>query len=207
MTAFTTLRVTDAGVVLRDGHLARLRAAGPWVEAAFARFARDAAPGIYALTAAGGRLAVEPRPGSRLHDGIPVRFRVSPVAGAAGSLPKPAPPGPYAAVRAPGVATLLTDATGAELLEGCVAAAIAWDGASLVVPPADRPRVASVAEAAIRAALPVGEAPLAARGGWGLALVNAVAGVCRPAAGPDRTPFPGDVAARIEALLLATARR
>lgn len=207
MTAFTTLRVIEAGVVLRDGHLARLRAAGPWVEDAFARFARDAAPGVYALTASAGRLAVEPRPGSRLHDGIPVRFRVSPVAGCAGPFPKPAPPGPYAAVRAPGVATLLTDATGAELFEGCVAAVIAWDGASLVMPPADRPRVASVAEAGIRAALPVREAPIAARGGWGLALVNAVAGICRPATGPDRAPFPEEVAARIEALLLATARR
>ena len=88
-----------------------------------------------------------------------------------------------------------------------MAAVIAWDGASLVVPPADRPRVASVAEAAIRATLPVREAPLASRGGWGLALVNAVAGVCRPALGPDRAPFPEDVAARIEALLLATAHR
>ena len=29
----------------------------------------------------------------------------------------------------------------------------------------------------------------------------------RPAAGPDRAPFPEEVAARIETLLLATARR
>jgi hypothetical protein len=207
VTAFTTLRVIEAGVVLWDGHLARLRPAGPWVEDAFDRFARDASPGVYALTAAAGRLTIEPRPGSRLHDGIPVRFRESPLAGCAWPFPKPAPPGPYAAVRAPGVATLLTDATGAEILEACVAAVIAWDGASLVVPPADRPRVASVAEAAIRTALPVREAPIAARGGWGLALVNAVAGICRPATGPDREPFPEEVAARIEALLLSTARR
>jgi hypothetical protein len=136
---------------------------------------------------------------------MPCRVLRSPVADRGGPFPKPPPPGPYAAVRERGVATLLASPSGDELWESCVAALVGWDGAGIVLVPEDRPRVASVAEATLAAAFPHRRGPIAARGDTALLLANAVA-TCRPAA-PGRAVFPDDVARELSRVIEATARR
>lgn len=195
---YTLLKVTERGVVLRALHQRRLRAEDGPAAQAFSRFAAEARPGVYAVRLEGD-LRAEARPGSRLVDGMPVRLLPSPLAGETGRCPKPAPPCAYDAVRAPGVATLLTSADGGELLEGCSAALLGWDGHSLVCPPDDRPRVWSTAETAVREHLPVRLAPLAVDSAQPLLLVNAVKGPCTVAL-PGRAPFPEDAIARIAQL-------
>lgn len=195
---FTSLRVTAGHrVPLLDGHLRRL---GEDARAALLAFEAAAEPGAYRATWDGSQLRTTPRPPSRLVDGIPTRFAVSPFAEQRGRFPKPAPPSPYDGVRLPGVATLLTDASGEALLEGCVASLVAWDGVTLVLPPADAPAVASVAEAAIAARLPHRRARLLVSAGWPLLLINAVVGTCAPGV-EGRARFPEDVRARVDALL------
>ncbi len=185
---YTTLRVTRVGIVLHDFHARRLAPEGPGALTAFARFAREAAPGVYALRVSGAALTAEPRAGSALAEGMPVRLAVSPCATGRGPFPKPAPPGPYDAVRQAGVATLLTSADGAEIYESCVAAVLGWDGARFVCVPDGRPRVASVAEAAVRAGLPWVAAPLRVEDAMPLVLLNAVAGPCTVATGRPSLP-------------------
>ncbi|HEY3356335.1 MAG TPA: hypothetical protein VGQ83_23990 [Polyangia bacterium] len=203
---YTTLRVTAAGVVFYDGHVARLAPEGEAALAAFAAFARQAAPGVHAVTVDGAALRAEPRPASRLVDGMPVRACVSPFAARRGRFPKPASPSPYDGVRTPGVLTLLTAADGGEIYEGCVAAVVGWDGARYVCAPADRPAVASVAEAALRATCSFVEEPLRADGVLPLLALNAVKGPCRLAT-PGRGRFPDAAVARLEALLEEQTRR
>jgi hypothetical protein len=105
----------------------------------------------------------------------------------------------YDAVRRPGVVSLLTDLEGIEVLEACVAAVIAWDGRHVVCVPADRPRVWSTAEAAIREHLSAREAPIRVADAWPLLLVNAVKGTCTLGE-PAREPFPVAIRAQIEDL-------
>jgi hypothetical protein len=203
---YTTLRVIGRGVVLLEAHARRLAPRGGPVRDRFLAFARSAAPGVYALTARGDALSVEARGGSSLVDGTPWRLAVSPVARATGALAKPVPPGPYAAVRAPGIATLLTSPDGEEIWEACVAAVVGWDGERLVLPPADRPRVDSTSERAIAANLPFTRAPIPSRGAMPLLLVNAVKGTCALDA-RGRTPFPAAQVQAIERLLAALTGR
>ena len=202
---YTTLRVTASGVVLYEQHLERLAPEGPAALEAFARFAREARPGIYAVTVRGGTLAVEPRGGSALVAGMPARLVVSPFAAQRGAFPKPAPPSPYDAVRQPGVATLLTSADGSEIYESCVAAVLGWDGARFICVPEDRPRVASVAEAAVRAVLPHTRAPLRTADSTPLVLLNAVAGPCVVDTG--RPPPPPEVLEMLARVLERSTRR
>jgi len=206
---FTTLSIEPAGVRLLDEHRRRLAPEGPAGLAAFERFLAGAAPGIWAVCLDGAALRASARPASGLRPGLPLRFRPSPFAAAAGPFPKPAPPSPYDALRTPGLLTLLTAPDGAEIWEACIAAVIGWDsagGGALVLPPADRPRVASVAEAALCRALPVRRAPLLVEGDGPLAAVNAVAGPC-PLDRPGRPPFPAAALATIAAALDASVRR
>ncbi len=195
--SYTLLRIVPAGVVLWDCHLRRL-APDERAEGALRRFGREAEAGVWAVTLTPGHdLVAARRAGSRLGDGMSVRTRVSPFAGGAGRFPKPRPPCAYDAVRAPGIATLLTSSDGAEIYEACSAAVLGWDGTGLVCAPADRPRVRSVAEEAIRDHLRVREEPLLP-GRLPLLLVNAVVGTCSPA-----TPggaFPGAARQEIEGL-------
>jgi len=195
---YTLLRVTADGVVLRDLHAQRLAPEGGPALAAFARFAADAAPGVYAVRCSGDDIAAEARAGSRLFDGIPVRVARSPFADRAGPFPKPAPPCAYDAVRADGVATLLTSADGAAILETCSSAVLGWDGERFLCVPGDRPRVWSTAEQAVRAHLPFGAAPLL--------LVNAVKGPCTVTA-PGRAPFPEAAVRDIERLFVRLTGR
>lgn len=167
--------------------------------AAFRRFSADALPGVYALRWEPGGLVVETRPASKLRDGIPVRYLPSPFASIRGRFPKPPPPA-YGEVRMPGVATLLTDPTGHEIYEACVATVIAWNGRSWVLSPADRPRVDSVAEAVLREALPVVEAPIPVDSDWPLALINAVVGACFLLC-PGRLDMPSSAKAELEVAL------
>jgi hypothetical protein len=202
---YTTLRVSEAGVVLYEEHARRLAPHGGPARLRFDRFAAGAAAGVYALLDDGAVLDVHARAGSALADGMPCRVLPSPVADQGGPFPKPAPPGPYAAVREVGVATLLASPAGGELWESCVAAIVGWDGAGVVLVPADRPRVASLAETAIGAAFPHRRAAIVAAGDAALLLANAVAS-CRPQV-PRRAPFPERVAREIARVIEGTARR
>jgi hypothetical protein len=202
---YTTLRVTVAGVVLHDFHVERLAPEGPAGLAAFARFARDATPGAYGVVVAGDELRAERRAGSSLVEGMPVRFAVSPFTERRGAFPKPAPPSAYDDVRCPGIATLLTSADGNEIYESCVAAVLGWDGTRFVCVPEDRPRVASVAEAAVRAMLPFVRAPLRTDDRLPLILLNAVAGPC--VVGTGRPPVPADAVMLLTQVMLRFTRR
>lgn len=202
--SFTTLRVVDAGITLYAWHESRF-AGDPEALAAFHAFASVAQPGIWALRFTEGSLVVERRAGSRLVDGQPVRFAVSPFAERSGSFAKPSPPNRYDEVRAPGVATLLTSSDGREIFESCVASVVAWDGTGLVTVPEDRPRVASCAERFLRRSFPVRSAPLLAEEPLPLLLVNAV----RTAAPfvPGRPEFPLHMRQALESSIDSTARR
>jgi hypothetical protein len=202
---YTTLRVTEAGVVLHDFHVERLTPEGPAGLAAFARFAREATPGAYGVALAGGELRAEQRAGSSLVEGMPVRFAVSPFAEQRGAFPKPGPPSAYDDVRLPGVATLLTSADGSEIHESCVAAVLGWDGTHFVGVPDDLPRVASVAEAAVRATLPFARSPLRTDDRLPLILINAVAGPCIVSTG--RPPVSGDAVMLLTQIMRRFTRR
>ena len=202
---YTTLRVTEAGVVLYDHHVERLAPEGPAGLAAFAHFAGEALPGVYGVAVAGGELRAERRAGSRLVEGMPVRMAVSPFAAQRGAFPKRGSPSPYDGVRCPGVATLLTSADGGEIYESCVAAVLGWDGTRFVCVPEDRPRVASVAEAAVRATLPFVRSPLRTGDRLPLVLLNAVAGPC--IVGTGRPPMPAEAVILLRRLLERSTRR
>lgn len=200
---YTLLKLVRNGVVLSAYHFRRLELElGSPASEAFARFARQAEPGLWAVEVGQARLRAEPRARSRLVDGMPTRFAVSPVAGRRGTLPKPGPGGAYDAVRAPQVATLLTGADGKEIFEACSAAVVGWDGRRLVCVPAESPRVWSCAEQAIREHLEHRERPLRADSDEPLLLVNAVKGTCEVAA-PGRAAFPAAARASVDALLAA----
>lgn len=204
---YTLLRVTERGVVLLDHHLRRLGAVSSGRDRdALLTFLASAGPGVWAVWLGDGEVRAEARPGSRLADGMPVRALPSPLAPASGPVAKLSSPGPYDAVRADGVATLLTSPDGSEIWEACSAAVLGWDGEHLVVPPPDRPRVWSTAEAAVREHLPVVEAPLPLASAMPLLLVNAVKGTCTPDL-PGRDPFPSRVRQAIEELIASSTGR
>lgn len=203
---YTTLRVSERGVVLQAFHRERLAGAGEVARAQFEEFARAAEPGVYALRASSAGLLAERRRGSALFDGMPVRFAVSPFAHERGALPKPAPPSAYDSVRLAGTATLLTSADGQELFEACSASLIGWDGHGYVCAPADRPRVLSTSEAAVRRSLRATERPLWRSEALPLVLLNAVKGPCRIQL-PGRPEFPSPQYGELTALIESTARR
>ncbi|HOU53604.1 MAG TPA: hypothetical protein PLQ97_06715 [Myxococcota bacterium] len=197
---YTTVLVTSRGPFLLEGHRRRIAPEGPEALAALDAFLRDAAPGVYGVRLEGRCLVAVRREGTALRDGIPTRLASSPVAGLSGPLPKPPSPGPYDAVRLPGVVTLLTDPAGTEVWEACRAAVVSWDGRGWVVPPRDRPAVDSVALAALRDLLPLREAPIPVASRDPLVLINAVAGVVVPAV-PGRDSLPGEALREIRAAL------
>jgi hypothetical protein len=198
VSAYTVLRLTEAReVTLFEGHVRRL---GEASREALRHFAGRSAPGVYRVTWDSAGLLATPRPPSRLVEGMPSRFVVSPFAGQRGRFAKPAPPSPYDSVRAEGISSLLTDAAGTELYEACVASLVAWDGASLVLPPADLPAVASLAEAEVAARFPHRRGRLLVKSDWPLLLINAVVGTCAVSVA-GRGAFPPDVRARLDAAL------
>jgi hypothetical protein len=195
---FTALRVTPgSSIPLFDGHVRRL---GEESRGALRHFASLAAEGVYRVSWDGVQLTTKLRGPSRLKEGMPTRFAISPFAGQRGRFPKPGPPSPYEGVRVEGVSTLLTDAAGEELYESCLASVVAWDGESLVLTPEDAPAVASVAEAEVGEKLPVRRAKILVRSAWPLLLINAVAPTCQVSV-PGRAVFPADQRAKLEALL------
>lgn len=201
---YTLLRLTDRGIVLCAYHERRLGlGAGGAARDAFRRFADASEPGVWAvhLGEAGDSLA-ERRAGTRLHEGMAIRFAPSPVADRAGPLPKPSSPSPYDAVREDGVATLLTSPDGAEIYEACSAAVLGWDGGRIVCVPAGRPRVWSTAEHAVREHMAVVEAPILTASAAPLLLVNAVKGTS-VIADRARAEYPPDVRAGIERLFVS----
>lgn len=194
----TTLRITEAGVVLLEGHARRMAPEGGPMRTAFLHQVAQLHPGIHLITLDGERWSTTPRSASWLTEGMPVRHRISPVTHRGSPFPKPPSPGPYDTVRKAGVATLLTSADGAEIYEACVAAVVGWDGSTLVLPPEHCPRVASVSEAAVAEHLGVCRASVASAGTMPLLLINAVKGTCEADAG--REPFPAHVRASMDAL-------
>ena len=195
---FTALRVTVAHrVPLFEGHVGRLGEAsrGP-----LRQFADQAEPGVYRATWDGAQLTTSVRPPSRLVEGMPTRFVVSPFVGLRGRFPKPGPPSPYEAVRVAGLSSLLTDPSRQELYEACVASVIAWDGAELVLAPEDVPAVASIAEAEVAARLAHRRARLFVAGDWPLLLINAVVGTCAVSV-PGRAAFPAQVRSQLDEIL------
>lgn len=187
-------------MVLFDAHRRRL---GVACAEAFDDFAAGAAPGVYAVRAAGARVEVTPRPGSRLRDGIGLRFLPSPVAHLRGPLAKCPASSLWDAVRAAGVATVLTSADGVFVYEACVAAVLAWDGEQLVAPPDDAPRVDSVTQSFLLARHRHRRAPIRRDAGWPLLLVNAVVGACVP----EGQRFPEPLRAALVTDVEASARR
>ncbi len=203
---YTTLLVTEAGVVLFARHCRRLAPEGAAALAAFQGFAEAAVPGVYTVRAEGALLEVKRRDGSSLHDSMATRARVSPLAHLRGPLAKVPSPCAYDAVREPGVATFLTTEDGGEILEACLAAVVGWGGNRFVLPPSDRPRVASLSEQAIRERLPFVEAPRPVSSESPLALVNAVKGLCLVTP-PCREAFPEAAAAELRGLFADETRR
>lgn len=197
---FTALKVTEpGGVPLFEGHVRRL---GEASRGALRHFAALAQAGVYRVSWDGSQLTTKLRGPSRLVEGMPTRLVISPFAGRRGRFPKLSPPSPYDGVRVAGVSSLLTDAAGEELYEACVASLVAWDGATLVLPPEEVPAVASVAEAELAARLPFRRARLLVAADWPLLLINAVAGTCAVNV-PGRPPFPPEVRAGLDAVLRA----
>lgn len=198
---FTTVRVIAQGVVLLEEHRRRF-AADPVALAGFDDFARIAEPGSYSVRFAAGAITTERRARSRLVEGMPTRVMPSPLAA-----PIEKDPGPYGSVRAPGVTTLLTDPSGEELWESCVAAVVGWRDGRFLLVPSDRPRVRSVTEAALRHRFSYHEEPLLVRDlTTPLLLLNAVAPTAEVAI-PGRPAFPTGPRRELEAFLWTTAAR
>jgi hypothetical protein len=190
-------------VVLFERHLDRLGIRGTSVEAQFRGFASEGVPGTYALRIRDGRLEVERRAGSQLRDGMPVRYLKSPLAQPQRKRPAPSA---YDAVRAEGIATLLTSENGRELYESCRGAVLIWDGARLVAVPEERPRTLSVTEQELDAQGLLARRPILADGTEPLLLINAVKGVCVPKV-PGRAHVPSEVVVAVtEALHRGTTK-
>lgn len=200
---YTTLRMTEKGIVLFALHARRLESAGPGALLALRQFAATRRPGTYAVWADdSGTLRVEARSGSRLHDGMPTRWLPSPMAMSSGVRAKTASPNPYDAVRAPGIATLLTSADGTQIYESCSTSVLGWNGERLVCVPADAPRISSTAEMAVRENMPTHSAPLRVDDmSMPLVLINAVKGVCTIDV-PGRPMFPSTVVQQLKELFV-----
>jgi hypothetical protein len=195
---YTVARVTpEQSLPLFTQHVRRL---GDDSRPALRHFASQAEPGVYRLWWNGVQLETLKLPGTALREGMPTRFLVSPFAEQRGRFAKPAPPSAYDGVRLEGVATLLTDARGEQLYESCRASLLAWDGASLVLPPEDVPAVRSVAEAEVLASFTVRRAAMPVVSAWPLLLLNAVEGTCGITV-EGRGPFPAEVRAKLDAVL------
>ncbi|MFO0599980.1 MAG: hypothetical protein U0228_32015 [Myxococcaceae bacterium] len=200
MRTYTVLRLTEASAIpLFEQHVRRL---GEPVRAELRAFASKAGAGVYRLWWDGRQLETLRLPGTALREGMPTRFAISPFAARHGRFSKPAPPSDYDSVRLDGVATLLTDLTGAVLLESCRASLLAWDGAGLVLPPEDQPAVASVSELEVARKFPHRRAVLPVKSDWPLLLLNAVEGTCGITV-EGRAAFPADVRAQLDAVLRA----
>jgi len=176
---YTALLRDDDGVRLLEHHVRRLAADG--FDPDELREALNALPtGAWTVRVVDGRLDATPREGpGLLADALPSRVVASPFLERTGRFPKPAPPNPYVPLRERGVVTLLCDASLDEVFETSVAMVLAFDGASLVLPPDDRPRVDSTMERAIEAALPFVRRPIRLDAGWSLLAGNATTGVVR----------------------------
>jgi hypothetical protein len=196
---YTVLRKTADGVPLRSLHRARFSGA----DEAARTFdeAVDALPeGLHALCYVENALQVRALAGSRLASVERVQFAPTPLPGT-GAIAKPAPPCVYDDYRRGPVLTVFFDASMSTLCEADCAAVVGWDGLSLVVPPDETPRVASVAETAILEAFfrRVRRGPLVRDGAEALAFVNAAGACTLPIAG--RAPFPPALLAEIADLL------
>lgn len=196
MNGYTVLRVTEQFTIpLLQRHAQRLGGEALGALRHFISFV--VAPGVYRVTWDGRQLSTLELPGSRLLEGMTTRALTSPFASVAGRFPKQGSPSPYDAVRMNGVSTLLTDASGTEVFEACSAAVVAWNGSALVLPPENRPAVASLAEAAIATHEQVVRAPIRLAESWPLLLVNAVT-TCVP----KGSSFPAMIRERLAALLV-----
>lgn len=198
---YTLLRIDAQGrLLMKAWHLQRL---GASAQDELERFVAGAPPGIYRVAWNGQRLETSQRAQSRLMEGMPTRFVVSPVALHRGRIAKRPPPSEYDDVRVDGVASLLTDRAGTVIHEACSAAVVGWNGRALVLPPLETPCVDSVAERALTSRIDAERAPLRVADGWPLILINAVVGTCAVEI-EGRAPFPAEERQRIDLALQQT---
>lgn len=192
---YTVLSVTNEHrIVLGVRQVLRL---GHGSERELSHWASRTEPGVYRAWWQEPRLRTQRLAGSRLHDGLRAQFRVSPVAQEHGLLAKPASPSPYDSVRLPDLVTLLTDLSGATILEADSAAILGWDGQQLVLPPLDAPRVDSVTAAEVASRFPHQRKAIPADSDWPLLLLNAAVGTCTISLA-GRQPFPEALRAEIQ---------
>ena len=204
--SFTSLKINDEGVLLFALHEQRFRNAGEEAVSAYHQFAAIAEPGTYALKWDNNTMIVAPRGESLLFDGMPVRYRVSPLVDIKNRISKTAQPNIYTNLREPGITTLLTSADGTEIYESCMASVIAWNGKQIVMVPADRPGVRSTMEELLKQMPGVVEEPILVASDYPIALVNAVKCTCTLYI-EGREPFPVEQLEKIREFYLATARR
>ncbi len=203
--SFTTLKVNENGVLLYSQHTARLLNAGGPAIKAYKLFSIDAKPGVYNLFWDGINLLVKERAESSLFDGMPVRFRISPIANFKNRIDKPMPPSIYSNLIEPTISTLLTSSDGKEIYESCRASVIAWNGKNIIRVPDDRPAVNSTMEALLRE-MGVIEKPILCDSDYPIALVNAVKCTCTISV-EGRKEFPAEQLEKIRKIYLATASR
>jgi hypothetical protein len=204
--SFTTLKVDDNGVLLYVLHEERFRMAGDAAVAAYRQFAAGAASGNYNLYWDNKNLLIKARGESRLVDGMPVRYRVSPIANLKNRIDKPAPPSIYSDLVESGLSTMLTSADGNEMFESCSAAVIAWNGKNIIRVPDDRPAVRSTMEGLLKIIPGVIEEPILKDSTYPIALVNALKCVCTLAV-EGRDAFPVEQLDKIREFYLASSRR
>lgn len=204
--SFTTLKINDNGVLLYSLHEERFRKAGNEAVQAYRKFATNAVPGVYNLYWDGKHLLVKTREGSSLFDGMPVRYRVSPIANMKNRIDKPMPPSIYTGLVELNISTLLTSADGKEIFESCRASVVAWNGKNIIRVPDDRPAVMSTMEQLLSKVTNVMEEPIVADSDYPIALVNAVKCICTVSM-EGRNEFPAEQVRRIQEIYLATARR
>jgi hypothetical protein len=158
-----------------------------------------ATPGVWAVELSADGVVLEPRPPSRLFDGISLRACASPLAAGLGPIPKPHPlQSPYTELRRPGVVALLYG-DDRELWESCSSSVLGFDGEQLFAVPNSYSRVWSTAEWELVEALGLARRPIVPEQ-HALLLVNALG--CVVPTQPH--PFPGYWRERVEAVFSAS---
>ncbi len=204
--SFTTLRINDDGVLLYALHEERFRNSGEDAILSYRKFALEAKAGVYNLTWDGENLLVKERGESNLFDGMPARYRVSPIAHLKNRIDKPAPPSIYSNLVEPTISTLLTSADGKEIYESCRASIISWNGKNIIRVPDNRPAVKSTMERLLKDMPDVIEEPILVDSAYPITLINAVKCTCTISV-EGRNPFPIEQLEKIKEAFLATAKR
>lgn len=178
--SYTLLRVSEFGVVLWEGHCERLGIVPEIDTRLHATLHRELlarGAGVYAVRVDGGAFTIESRQDRRWPQAIAWSTALSPLFGGTGLRAKADVLSLYADLRTRTGEVLCTDGSGDYVYETARASVFAWDGARVIAPPIDAPRVSSVGELALRDAYTVSCRPLRVDGDTGaLFVLNAVRG-------------------------------